>query len=108
MDSTIAINDFKTENNILSDAFGNLYFDAIINYKSSKNSTSVHTQVKIQRNGFNDGDIEIIEKDDLTSHKYHLFLTKRFQKYSVKNGELFIKGSSQKMGGNYIITISVI
>ncbi|WP_272653973.1 hypothetical protein [Providencia sp. PROV091] len=108
MDSAMAISNFMAANKIISDEYGNLYFQAFVEYRSSARNTSVLTDIKIIRNGYHDGNVDITESDDLTNSDYHLGLTTKYQKYSFNDTKLLIKGSSHKMGGNYTITISVI
>lgn len=107
MDSIMAISNFMEENRLTSDEVGNVRFEALVDYRSPARSMKVLTQVKITRNGFNDGDIEIGECEDLNVTDYHLGSTRQYQTYSFNDDKLLIKGTSNKMGGNYTITISV-
>lgn len=107
MESSMAINDFVEANEIARDGFGNVRFEALVDYISPARRTKVITQVKITRNGICDGDIDIDESDDLIVSDYHLGLKTQFQTYSFNDGSLLINGTSPKMGGKYTITISV-
>jgi len=108
MDSHLALHDFIEANNIDRDEFGNCTFVAIIDYQSSVASNKAKTEVKIIRNGYNDGEINLSESDSLTVEDYHLDFTTDFQSYSynAKSKELEISGKSPKMRGSYKVLIS--
>ncbi len=107
MNSIMAIRDFMAGNSLTGDEVGNVRFEALVAYRSRAGNSTELTQVQITRNGYNDGDIEIRECGDLKTTDYHLGFTTQYQTYSFINGNLVINGNSPKMGGDYMVTISV-
>ncbi|MGC0119928.1 hypothetical protein [Pseudoalteromonas piscicida] len=107
MDSHLAIHDFIEANNIDRDEFGNCTFTAIIDYQSPAISDKATTEVKIIRNGYNDGEINLSEGGPLTVENYHLDFTIDYQVYSYNSNskELEVTGKSPKMGGAYKVSI---
>jgi hypothetical protein len=107
MESHLAIHDFMEKYDIKSDQFGNLSFQALVEYKSpARNSTEV-TGVTISRNGYNDGSIGIDETSDMSANDYHLDFTTDYQqyRYSDEKEKLIITGNSPKMGGGYSVSL---
>ncbi|HAT5005861.1 TPA: hypothetical protein I9749_004595 [Serratia marcescens] len=108
MESFDAIKKFMDTHQLQSDQFGHLKFEAFVEYQSpSRNAVEV-TNVKILRNGYDDGTIKLHEEGDLVADDYHLDFTPQYQNYSfsINDGNLIITGTSAKMGGKYNVTIS--
>lgn len=110
MESFHAIHDFMDAHNIKTDQSGNLHFKAFVEYRSPARNTSEIADIKIIRNGYQDGQISIEETGDLAAEDYHLDFTTQYQKYnfSKDDGKLFVAGNSAKMCGKYSVTISPI
>ncbi|POD93003.1 hypothetical protein [Pectobacterium odoriferum] len=108
MESVNAIHEFKEVHGLKSDQFGNLHFQAFIEYRSPTRNASEITDVKIIRNGYQDGEISLIEAGELVAEYYHLDFNTRFQEYNISDEDkkLLVSGNSQKMGGEYIVSIS--
>ncbi|MFC3283058.1 hypothetical protein [Litchfieldella rifensis] len=108
MESFHAIHDFMDAHEIESDQVGNLNFRAFVEYSSPSKNVSEITNVKIIRNGYQDGQIIVEESGDLVAENYHLVFTTQYQKYRfLQEGEkLSVVGDSQKMGGGYSVAIS--
>ncbi len=108
MESFHAIHDFMAAHSLESDQFGNLYFDAFVEYRSPARNSSKITNVKIIRNGYQDGHISLGESGNLVAEDYHLDFTTHYQEYcfSEEDGKLSVSGSSPKMGGKYNVIIS--
>lgn len=107
MKSSQAIRDFMEFHNIESDSFGNLNFAALVEYRSPARNASEITNIKIIRNGYQDGQIKLGETGDLKAEEYHLDFTTQYQKYSFSeaNGKIVVSGQSPKMGGKYTVDI---
>ena len=108
MKSTQAIHEFMETHNLDKDSFGNLHFSAIVEYRSPFRNLSEITNVKITRNGYDDGKISLDETDELLADEYHLDFTLHFQdyKFSESNKKLTVIGDSSKMGGKFSVSIS--
>lgn len=108
MKSAQAIHEFMETHNLDRDSFGNLHFSAIVEYRSPSRNLSEITNVKIIRNGYDDGKISLNETDELLAEEYHLDFTLHFQdyKFSKSDKKLTVMGDSPKMGGKYSISIS--
>ncbi|WP_022966493.1 hypothetical protein [Denitrificimonas caeni] len=108
MESFNAVHDLMEAHNLKSDQFGNLNFEAFVEYHSSAGSASEVTAVRIIRNGYQDGQISLEESGDLVAENYHLDFTTQYQKYSFSevDNKLFVSGNSPKMGGKYNVAIS--
>jgi len=65
------------------------------------------TLVTILFDGYEQGQINIDETDELTLADFHLQFSPDFQSYSfdTDNDTLVVEGSSQKMGGGYMVRI---
>lgn len=108
MKSFDAIHDFMKAHNLDGDQFGNLQFEAFVEYRSPARNTSKITNVKIIRNGYQDGKISLEETGDLIAKDYHLDFTADYQEYqfSEEDEKLSVSGTSSKMGGKYNVAIS--
>ena len=110
MSSSNAIYEFKESCSLESDAFGNLTFDAVIVYRSPARNASEITNVKILRNGYEDGKISLTENGELVAEDYHLDFTTAYQKYEFLENDkkLLVTGNSTKMGGKYEVSITLL
>lgn len=108
MESVIAIHEFMEAHSLTSDQFGNLNFRALVEYWSSSRNTVEITDVKIIRNGYQDGQISLEEGDELVAEDYHLDFTTNYQiyKFSPDDKKLSVSGNSPKMGGKYNVYIT--
>ena len=112
MENHNAINNFITntfnKDTIEIDDFGNARFMAIINYSYGNKKINSISKVKIIRNGYQDGKIDIDENDELNINFLHLSFTPNFQdyKYNSNNHSLTINGTSKKLG-KYILEILI-
>jgi len=86
---------------------GNCLFEAAIEYVSRKIDFAGRTEVRITRNGYQEGNVGLRETDDLTVDSFHLDFSPDFQTYTyVKStGALKIAGDSPKMQGKYTVHI---
>ena len=93
--------------NINFSSNGNGVFMAKINYSKQANTLTSFSEVSLIRNGYNDGAVKINETKELNINSYHLDFSHEFQefKFDTSTKELVIKGSSQKMSGEYIVKI---
>jgi len=107
MESHIAIREFMVAHGIESDSFGNLYFEALAEYRSPARNATEITNIIIIRNGYQDGEIALDETGDFSANTYHLNFTADFQDYVFSNSDnkLTINGNSSKMGGKYSVSI---
>lgn len=88
-------------------ALGLCTFNARVTY-TFRGTKLVHTTgVMIQRNGYEDGKVSLEEAGPLVAEVFHLDFLPKWQRYSVgtRSHSLIIKGSSQKMGGEYVVVI---
>ncbi|WP_277809707.1 hypothetical protein [Chromohalobacter canadensis] len=108
MESFHAIHDFKDAHDLETDQVGNLDFRAFVEYRSPSRNASEITNVKIIRNGYQDGQISIEESGELVAENYHLDFTTQYQKYRYceEGKKLSVAGGSPKMGGKYSVAIS--
>lgn len=108
MKSISAINELMESHNLKKDQFGNLHFEAFVEYQSNIKNTSEITSVTIIRNGYQDGQIKLDEEGDLNSDDFHLDFDIKYQSYrfSKENNSLLISGNSPKMSGKYSVLIS--
>lgn len=100
--------DFCNSNNIKSDSEFVLQFDAWVEYSSKKDSPTGKAKIIVYKKGVNmEGNIEIID-DKFNSEVIHTGFSVAYQVYVFdKNcNKLFIKGSSPKMSGDYIVSIT--
>jgi len=108
-----AIHNFMTssinEEHIDMDDFGNLTFEAKVEYKYMKKKLTSITTVKIIRNGYDDGKISLRENDELNVNFLHLDFTPQYQDYEFDDvdNSLNITGSSPKMNGSYSVKINI-
>ena len=104
------ITDTDNESSINIDDYGNATFKAQIQYKFRQETLSSDTDVKIIRNGYDDGKISLTENDELNVNFLHLDFTPDYQeyKYNSDDSSLTITGSSPKMSGDYTIEIKVL
>ena len=107
MESHKAIHEFMKVHVIKSDSYGNLHFEALVEYRSPARNATEITNIKIIRNGYQDGEISLDEAGVFSANDYHLDFTTDFQDYvfSEDDNKLTINGSSPKMGGQYSISI---
>ncbi|ETR94496.1 hypothetical protein [Acinetobacter lactucae] len=111
MDSLLAINDFREENNLEVDNRGNLPpFECIIEYKSKAGNASTVANVRLTIHGIDFGNIDIDETKKISSENYHLNFTTRFQQYKFdsEDNSLIISGTSAKMQGAYEVKLKVL
>ncbi|WP_338513628.1 hypothetical protein VRC24_19560 [Pseudomonas poae] len=90
-------------------AKGNFLFNANIVYTSEGRGIEKEScTVMMIRHGRQDGEINIYENDILTAETHHLGLNHKFQdyKFNKKDASFIIKGTSEKMGGDYSIKIT--
>lgn len=108
MQSFHAIHDFMEANDLETDQVGNLYFRAFVECRSPIRNVSEITNVKIIRNGYQDGQISIEESGELVAEDCHLDFNTQYQKYQFleEAKKLSVVGSSPKMGGEYNVVIS--
>jgi len=104
------ITDINNKEAINIDNYGNATFEAEILYTFRNQSINSSTDVKIIRNGYNDGKVSLGENDELNVNFLHLDFTPDYQKYKYDSSDssLTITGSSQKMGGNYTVKITTL
>lgn len=107
MESYQAILDLMSTHAIDTDSYGNCKFKAVVEYRSPKRNVSAVTDVSIIRNGYNDGAVMLGEAEGLSATDFHLDFSTDWQKYrySVDTYALIITGKSQKMGGDYSVSI---
>lgn len=102
--------DFCSSNNITSDNEFVLQFDAWVEYSSRKDSPTGKAKVIIYKKGVNiEGNVEIVD-DKFNPDIIHAGFSVAYQTYIFDKScnKLFIKGSSPKMGGDYIVSITPI
>ena len=113
MKNSKAIYDFMTDSTnekyIDMDDFGNLTFEAEIEYNFMDRKLKSRTIVRIIRNGYDDGKISLSENDELNVNFLHLDFTPQYQEYEFDDTDnsLNITGSSPKMGGEYSVKIKI-
>ncbi|MBW3140071.1 hypothetical protein KUV56_11180 [Ferrimonas balearica] len=107
MNSHIAINNFIEANDITRDIFGHCTFEGMIEYTSKACRVNSTSTVRILRNGYNDGEINIHENETLNIENYHLDFNTDYQDYiySIETNELKVFGNSKKMKGEYVVSI---
>ena len=90
------------------DPVGNCHFEGLVRYRSSKEPFVGRTSILIVRNGFEDGKISLSEQSGLEAEQFHLDFSPDFQKYKFnkKSRSLRVSGSSDKMGGEYRVSIT--
>lgn len=108
MNHHLEIFEFVNNSELPTDAYGNCEFKAFIEYRSKVKNMGSITTVKIIRNGYEEGKIQLEENDELNIDDFHLDFVTQFQKYQYnKSSKKFtITGSSPKMKGSYSVTIS--
>jgi hypothetical protein len=85
------------------------FFDGLVKYKSPKVDIKGKAEIRISLKGYmSEGTIEI-SGNDFEPTYVHTQFTAKFQtyKYDKKGKKLVIYGNSDKMQGNYVVTISV-
>lgn len=89
---------------------GNCSFKADVLYKYGGREIDQQTSVTIIRNGYSDGKISIDEVGVLSSAIFHLDFYPNYQDYEYDKVEnsLVVKGNSDKMFGDYTVTITPI
>jgi hypothetical protein len=107
MESYRAIGDFLDAHDIQNDEFGNCDFKAVVEFKSQARSGTGITNVKIIRNGYDDGLIKLDDTKEFPVKHFHLDFSPTFQSYSFSEADskLVISGKSPKMAGSYTVTI---
>jgi len=107
MSGDFPVMDFMEAHGLDTDSYGNCRFSAIIDYRSRIQNTKSVTEVIFVRNGYNDGKISLTANNDLSVNNYHLDFTEMFQtnEYLTETKELVVKGSSEKMGGDYSVAV---
>lgn len=111
MKNELAINDFRSANHIYADEFGDLKpFKCVITYKSKIGNPTAVANVRLSIHGLEFGNINIDETEDIPQDKYHLSFTISWQKYKFnpKDNSLKISGTSDKMLGNYELSLKVV
>jgi hypothetical protein len=110
MRSSLAVNDFLDEHELEKDSFGHCEFRGLVEYTSNVINASEITIIKLIRNGYNDGDIQITENGDLNYENFHLDFTTNYQNYTFNTADnsLVVSGNSGKMGGNYQVVLKVL
>lgn len=103
-----ALHDFIESHEFEQHPNGNRFFDALVDYSSSKKSIAIKTGVRIFRTaGLHDGKIALTEQDNFTADDFHLDFSADFQtyKFEAKKANLTITGKSPKMG-SYTVVIT--
>lgn len=104
----IEVTNFLEGNNIEKD-IPITYFDGLVEYISPKVNIKGKAEITVSLKGYmSEGTIEI-SGNDFEPTYVHTQFTAKFQtyKYNKIDKKLEINGSSDKMQGNYIVTISV-
>jgi len=104
------IKEANNEDLINIDDCGNVTFKAQIKYMFRNQTLSSYTDVKIIRNGYDDGKVSLSENDELNANFLHLDFTPNYQeyKYDSSDSSLTIIGSSSKMSGDYIVKFAIL
>lgn len=86
---------------------GNRLFEAKISYEFGDKEIDGKTTVSIEIDGYNAGNIHLYEKGVFDANIFHLDFSPDFQGYSFnkKAKVLVIEGDSDKMYGEYKVTI---
>ncbi|CTQ69654.1 hypothetical protein LAX5112_02199 [Roseibium alexandrii] len=99
--------DYKREN------YGNdtVEYDVIAVYDFGKSPGKIvfNSLMKVcLQPGFNDGRVDLDEAPHASVEDYHLTFYPKFQEYEFdqNTGDFIITGASDKMGGDYVVTIS--
>ncbi|MFY4695253.1 hypothetical protein [Burkholderia glumae] len=94
-------NDFEVHAN------GNCDFPGRVAYKTIFETVVDTTTVRLIRNGYNDGKVHLDETDILSAVRFHLDFSPDFQGYQFRksDGAFVISGESEKMGGEYSVTL---
>lgn len=102
------ITDINNENSINIDDYGNATFKAQIQYTFKNRTLNSHTDVKIIRNGYNDGKVSLSENDELNVNFLHLDFIPNFQeyKYDSSDSSLIITGSSPQIS-RYTVKLTI-
>jgi len=103
------ISDIKNKDLVNIDDYGNATFEADIQYRFKKQILVSNTDVKIIRNGYEDGKISLSENNELNINFLHLDFTPFHQKYkyNLEKNSLNISGESPKMGGTYSVKLII-
>lgn len=99
---------WQEKKGFLVDASGTYKFAARIKYVSPRQGTQIETlDVKIIRNGNEDGRISIDEGNTLNAATHHLDFSADYQKYRFDESAkaLVVSGTSPKMGGSYTVSL---
>lgn len=109
LESNIELGDFLTCHSIPKDPSGNSRFFATVTYESKMSTITTQMDVFVQGHSYNSGTIKLTENPDLDVNQFHLDFTPTYQKYTFRKDteKLVIEGTSNKMGGKYIVTISI-
>lgn len=104
------ITDENNKDSINIDDYGNVTFNAQIKYTFRNQTLNSYTDVKIIRNGYDDGKVSLSENDELNVNFLHLDFTPNYQeyKYDSSDSSLTITGSSPKMSGEYIVKLTIL
>ena len=111
MENFKAIRDFREAwaRNDLGDVrqTGRFRIWAKVSYHSPKIDEQDRTHVTIHFDGYDQGAIDIEETSDLSAQDFHLRFTTDWQQYTFDsdNDTLVVEGSSEKMGGEYMVRI---
>lgn len=110
MISTLAVNYFVDKHELEKDSFGHCKFRGFVEYTSKIINASEITIIKLIRNGYNDGGIQIKENGDLNSEYFHLDFTTNYQNYTFNttDNSLVVSGNSGKMGGDYQVVLKAL
>jgi hypothetical protein len=84
-------------------------FLASITYKWRGRSQIGSTVVRLERSGYNGGDVHFVESAPFVSETHHLTFSADFQSYSYGSADhaLVIEGQSSKMGRYMIIVLPI-
>ena len=84
-----------------------MMFLANVAFHSPKGTAVERTNVRVIMNGLDEGQIDIDERGDLMVNQFHLKFLPNFQSFifDEDNGTLVVEGSSDKIGGDYLVRI---
>lgn len=111
MDSLHALEQFvehwRDRPGFLVDPFGNATFRALVKYQSQTSSNSHSTVVRVRRHGQDNGKVRINKEQGLFATFPHVDFMPPWQQYDFDgtDSSLRVVGQSDKLGGQYVVSI---
>lgn len=108
MENHLVLRDFVDhwDNLVRPTRFSTAIFHCTVTYSFKRKTVTDKTKALIQRTGYEDGKVSLVETDTLTAERFHMDFSPDYQSYSLTPDKLLrIDGKSPKMGGAYSVTI---